>query len=140
MKTPDVTKSIAQIKAWKKQHDERPKELALTFGEQDNLDVLSYAGLEEQQDHLCIDGVYIRTLFISGYPFVASSGWFDNLINFNHNADISCHVHEVDALQALPQATGSVQGAQFSGGFTQGAQTISLLGLDPGFTLFLIDC
>lgn len=44
-----------------------------------------------------------------------------------------------EALQALPQATGSVQGAQFSGGFTQGAQTISLLGLDPGFTLFLID-
>lgn len=44
-----------------------------------------------------------------------------------------------DALQALPQATGSVQGSQFSGGFTQGAQTISLLGLDPGFTLFLID-
>ncbi|HEY8586593.1 MAG TPA: TonB-dependent receptor [Rhodanobacter sp.] len=44
-----------------------------------------------------------------------------------------------DALQALPQATGSVQGAQFSGGFTQAARTISLLGLAPGFTLFLID-
>lgn len=44
-----------------------------------------------------------------------------------------------DALQSLPQATGGVQGAQFSGGFTQGAQTISLLGLPPGFTLFLIN-
>lgn len=44
-----------------------------------------------------------------------------------------------DALQALPQATGSVQGSQFSGGFTQGAKTIRLLGLPPGFTLFLIN-
>ncbi len=103
MKTQALTKPITLVKEWKKQRDERPKELALTFGEQDNLDVLSYAGLEEQADYLCIDGVYIRTLFISGYPFVASSGWLDNLINFNHDADISYHVHEVDALHALPK-------------------------------------
>jgi conjugal transfer ATP-binding protein TraC len=94
---------VVLVKEWKKEHDERPKELALSFGEQDHMDVLSYAGLEEQADHLCIDGQYVRTLFISGYPFVASSGWLDGLINFNHNADISYHVHEVDALQALPK-------------------------------------
>jgi conjugal transfer ATP-binding protein TraC len=103
MKTSDITKPIALFKGWKQQRDERPKELALTYGEQDSIDVLSYAGLEEQPDYLCIDGVHIRTLFISGYPFVASSGWLDNLINFNHDADISYHVHEVDALQALPK-------------------------------------
>lgn len=44
-----------------------------------------------------------------------------------------------DALRAQPLATGSVQDAQFQGGFTQGAKTLSLLGLDPGFTLTLID-
>lgn len=44
-----------------------------------------------------------------------------------------------DALHAQPLATGSVQGNQFTGGFTPGAETISLLGLDPGFTLFLIN-
>lgn len=81
----------------------RPKEHNLSYGEQDHLDLLSYAGLEEQADYLCIDGVYIRTLFISGYPFVASSGWLDSLINFNHDADIAYHIHEVDALQALPK-------------------------------------
>jgi conjugal transfer ATP-binding protein TraC len=99
----DLTKSLEQAKAWKKERDERPKERAISFGEQDHLDVMSYAGLEEQADHLCIDGVYIRTLFVSGYPFVASSGWLDSLINFNHDADISYHVHEVNALQALPK-------------------------------------
>src|SRR5690606_11362172 len=46
---------------------------------------------------------YLRTLFISGYPFVASSGWMDNLINFNHDTDISYHVHEDSALSALPK-------------------------------------
>jgi len=44
-----------------------------------------------------------------------------------------------DALRAQPIATGAVQDNQFSGGFTPGATTISLLGLDPGFTLFLIN-
>jgi hypothetical protein len=53
----------------------------------------------------CIDGVYIRTLYISGYPFVASSGWLDSLINFNHDTDISYHLHEVNALHALPETS-----------------------------------
>ncbi|OWB25584.1 TonB-dependent receptor [Xanthomonas oryzae pv. oryzicola] len=44
-----------------------------------------------------------------------------------------------DVLRSQPMATGSVQDSQFSGGFTQGAQSLSLLGLDPGFTLVLID-
>lgn len=82
---------------------EKQREMTLLFGEQDAVDVLSYAGLEEHVDYLCIDGVYIRTLYISGYPFVASSGWLDSLINFNHDTDISYHLHEVNALHALPK-------------------------------------
>lgn len=44
-----------------------------------------------------------------------------------------------DVLRSQPMATGSVQDGQFSGGFTPGAKSLSLLGLDPGFTLVLID-
>lgn len=44
-----------------------------------------------------------------------------------------------DVLQSSVMATGSVQGPQQSGGFTQGAQTISLFGLSPEYTLTLID-
>jgi type IV secretory pathway VirB4 component len=86
-----------------KKKQARQRELSFTFGEQDPLDILSYAGLEENTDYLCVDGIYIRTLFVSGYPFVASSGWLDSLINFNHNTDISYHIHEVNALSALPK-------------------------------------
>lgn len=44
-----------------------------------------------------------------------------------------------DALRAQPLSTGAVQDSTFSAGFTPNAQTISLLGLSPDFTLFLID-
>ncbi|MCA9328181.1 ATP-binding protein [Candidatus Saccharibacteria bacterium] len=98
-----MNKLFTPLRSRQKLHDEKQKELSLTFGEQDAVDVLSYAGLEENTDHLCIDGVYMRTLYISGYPFVASSGWLDSLINFNHDADISYHLHEVNALHALPK-------------------------------------
>ncbi|NTU72573.1 DUF87 domain-containing protein [Candidatus Roizmanbacteria bacterium] len=87
----------------RKSKKNKADELNLAFGEQDALDLMSYAGLEENIDHLNIDGIYMRTLFISGYPFVASSGWLDSLINFNHDADISYHLHEVNALSALPK-------------------------------------
>lgn len=108
MKLPiiDITKLASPnstIGQWQKKREERPKELRLVLAEQDAMDVMSYAGLEEQPDHLVIDGKYFRTLFISGYPFVASSGWLNNLITFNHNADISYHVASVDATQALPK-------------------------------------
>lgn len=44
-----------------------------------------------------------------------------------------------DALRSLPTAVGSVQDSQFNAGFTPGANTISLLGLDPSFTLVLMN-
>jgi len=98
-----MNKLLAPIKKKRSDREKRRKELRLTFGEQDALDVLSYAGLEENADYLNIDGVFMRTLYINGYPFVANSGWLDSLINFNHDTDISYHIMEVSALHALPK-------------------------------------
>lgn len=44
-----------------------------------------------------------------------------------------------DVLQQSSFATGSIQGAQTSASFTQGAETVSLFGLNPGYTKFLIN-
>ena len=44
-----------------------------------------------------------------------------------------------EALQQSSFAVGSVQGSATSGSFTQGAQTLSLFGLPPGFVKYLID-
>lgn len=103
MRTKILDPVTAPVKKRKAARLERQKELNITFGEQDAVDILSYAGLEENIDYLNIDGVYMRTLYISGYPFVANSGWMDSLIDFNHDTDISYHVHEVSALSALPK-------------------------------------
>lgn len=77
--------------------------LKFQFGNQDIIDLVSYSGMKESPDHLYIDNTYFRTIFISGFPYVASSGWLNNLINSNHNIDISYHIEQVDALVALPK-------------------------------------
>jgi len=92
-----------KYKDWQKKRADQPKDLSFDYGTQDAVDIISYAGLQEQQDYLVIDGIYMRTLFISGYPFVASSGWLNSLITFNHNVDISYHISQVPATSALPK-------------------------------------
>ena len=74
-----------------------------SFGEQDQIDLISYSGLAEESSYLQIGDTYVRTLFISGYPYVANVGWLNMLINFNHDLDISYHIEQVDPLMALPK-------------------------------------
>jgi hypothetical protein len=102
--TLPLPKSLTKkYKNWQKKRAEQPKDFSFEYGTQDATDIISYSGLEEQQDYLVIDGVFMRTLFISGYPFVASSGWLNALITFNHNVDISYHISQVPATSALPK-------------------------------------
>ena len=44
-----------------------------------------------------------------------------------------------EVLQRSSFSTGGVQGAQSSASFTQGAETISMFGLPPGYVKYLID-
>lgn len=73
------------------------------FGEQDQVDLISYSGLEESPNYLQMGNKFMRTLFISGYPYVASTGWLNMLINFNYNIDISYHIEQVEPVSALPK-------------------------------------
>jgi len=94
------------IKAWQKRKQLKKLKnqvVNITFGQQDQLDLLSYSGLKEESSYLIINDSYVRTLFVSGYPYVASTGWLSMLINFNHNIDISYHIEQVDPLIALPK-------------------------------------
>jgi conjugal transfer ATP-binding protein TraC len=79
------------------------KSYQYNFGEQDQVDLLSYSGLEENPTYLQMGEKFVRTLFISGYPYVASTGWLNMLINFNHNIDITYHIEQVDPIAALPK-------------------------------------
>ncbi len=79
------------------------KSFEYNFGEQDQVDLISYSGLEENGTYLKIGDKYVRTLFISAFPYIASTGWLNMLINFNHDIDISYHIEQVDPLVALPK-------------------------------------
>ncbi len=79
------------------------KSLEFNFGEQDQIDFISYSGLEESSTYLQMGDKFVRTLFISGFPFTANTGWLNMLINFNHNIDISYHIEQIDAHIALPK-------------------------------------
>jgi len=79
------------------------KSFEFNFGEQDQVDLISYSGLKEEASYLQMGDKYVRTLFISGYPYVASTGWLNMLINFNHDIDISYHIEQVNPQLALPK-------------------------------------
>lgn len=97
-----------RVSKFRKTRADQKKSVEITFGDQDYVDLISYAALQENSDYIELDGKFVRTLFISGFPFVASTGWLSNLINFNHNIDISYHIEEVDALLAVPKLTRKI--------------------------------
>jgi len=102
-------KKIANLKPIKNWHRRQLKKkltnqaVKISYGGQDQLDFISYAGMKEESSYLQINERHIRTLFVSGYPYVATTGWLNNLINFNHDIDISYHIEQVDPLIALPK-------------------------------------
>jgi conjugal transfer ATP-binding protein TraC len=96
-------KRMRRIKKRKAQKLLEKKAVQFNFGQQDQVDLISYSGLMEESAYLQIGDRYVRTLFISGYPYVASVGWLNMLINFNHNIDISHHIEQINPLLALPK-------------------------------------
>jgi len=98
--------NLKPVKNWKRVQKKKKltnQAINIAYGQQDQLDLISYAGMKEEASYLQINDRYVRTLFISGYPYVASTGWLSMLINFNHNIDISYHIEQVEPLTALPK-------------------------------------
>lgn len=93
---------------WNKKRQDRKKRLEIMFGEQDQVDLISYASLQEHSSYIELDDKFIRTVFISGYPYIASTGWLSMLTSFNHNVDITYHIEQVDPLLALPKLTRKI--------------------------------
>ena len=105
-KIPSPANLVSILKRRKKKTSRKEllkKSFDFNYGEQDQIDLISYSGLEENSSYLQVGDKFVRTLFISGYPYVATTGWLNMLINFNHNIDISYHIEQVDPLLALPK-------------------------------------
>lgn len=96
-----LSNPLDKLKEIQQEREARPREHILSFGEQDPMDIISYAGMEEKPDYLLIDGQFRRVIFVSGYPFTAEVGWLDSLTHLNHNVDISYHIEQADSNDAL---------------------------------------
>ena len=66
-------------------------------------DIIAPSAIEVDFSNIKIDDVYIRTLFVTGYPRYVSANWLSPLINFNHSLDISMYVYPSDSKDTLDQ-------------------------------------
>ncbi len=103
-----IKKYKATIGKYKRKKKPSAKQLkkqsfVYNFGEQDQVDIISYSGLAEHSTYLQVGEKFVRTLFVNGYPIVATTGWLNMLINFNHNIDVSYHIEQVNPILALPK-------------------------------------
>ncbi|KKT40528.1 MAG: Type IV secretory pathway VirB4 component-like protein [Candidatus Collierbacteria bacterium GW2011_GWA2_46_26] len=64
-------------------------------------DIIAPSAVEVDFSHIKIDDVYIRTLFVTGYPRYVSANWLSPLVNFNHSLDISMFVYPSDSKDTL---------------------------------------
>jgi conjugal transfer ATP-binding protein TraC len=64
-------------------------------------DVVAPDNMEVDFDHIKIGDVYVRTLFVSGYPRFVVPGWLEPVVNFDHSLEISFYIYPVDAKTTL---------------------------------------
>ena len=64
-------------------------------------DLVAPDNLELDFSHSKIGDVYLRTLYVSGYPRFVSPGWMEPIINFDHSLDLSFFIYPVEGKSIL---------------------------------------
>ena len=65
------------------------------------LDVIAPNATEIDMDYIKINNVYLRSLFVSGYPRFVSPGWLEQVVNFNSSLDISFFIYPIEGKGVL---------------------------------------
>ncbi|MCX7928504.1 MAG: ATP-binding protein [Patescibacteria group bacterium] len=110
-----ITETVIKKKESKNENHENQEEI-LIHGEKPQYPNIAKAVFEERVplvnviatneieidlDHIKIGDVYLRSLFISGYPRFVSPGWLEQLVNFNSSLDISFFIYPVKGKDVL---------------------------------------
>jgi conjugal transfer ATP-binding protein TraC len=64
-------------------------------------DVIAPDKVEVEMDFLKINDIYIRSLFVSGYPRFVSPGWLEQIINFDATMDVSFFIYPIEGKGVL---------------------------------------
>lgn len=70
-------------------------------GNMDVVDIIAPNRIDIDFDYIKVNDVYLRTLFISGYPRFVAPGWLEQVINFNSSLDISFFIYPVKGKDVL---------------------------------------
>jgi type IV secretory pathway VirB4 component len=75
-------------------------------------DLIAPAAFRVQSEHVELNGVYLRTLFILTYPRYISVGWFAPIVNMNATLDVSMFFYNVKTeiiLKQLRNRVGAIE-------------------------------
>ena len=75
-------------------------------------DIIAPASLKITPDHVELNGLYLRTLFVMTYPRYISVGWFAPIINLNVTLDVSMFFYLVPSEIILKQLRNRVGGIE----------------------------
>jgi type IV secretory pathway VirB4 component len=64
-------------------------------------DLIAPSSIEVDFDYLKIGNIYVRTLFVAGYPRFVSANWLSPLINFDYSLDISLFIYPIEGKGVL---------------------------------------
>lgn len=98
-KPTSVSATNQQIQETEEQIHTKPlfKDPVQAVNEGNNLlDVIAPDEIEVDFDHMRINDVYFRTVFIAGYPRFVSPGWLEQIINFNATLDIAFYIYPIE--------------------------------------------
>lgn len=74
---------------------------AISSGEMSLHDAIASDHVEVDFDHVKVNNVYYRTLFVAGYPRFVAPGWLEPVVNFNSSLDISFYIYPVAGKSVL---------------------------------------
>lgn len=93
---PTQTKPLADTKP-----EVRDPVTSVTLQQMPIIDAIAPQDFEIDFDYIKIGDVFLRTLFVAGYPRFVSAGWLESVINFDHSMDIAFYTYPVDGKTVL---------------------------------------
>jgi intein/homing endonuclease len=102
---PPTTNGQPPVIKWVPPKSEKPKidnlQKAIQEKKLSPVEIIAPDQIEVDFDYIKIGNVYLRTLFIGGYPRYVTAGWLEPIINFNASMDIAFYIYPVEGKSVL---------------------------------------
>ena len=78
----------------------------------DSFDIFLPSAIDvTNKEYLYVDGTYINSLVITGYPNKVKANWLSSIINFGEGVDLSIHIKKLDKSKVITDLTYNIGAA-----------------------------